>query len=93
MVWAILILTPTSSRLGAEAIGNADFRGAGVIADAFAGAIPADSTLKFEATVRILDVKTPTPTRLGAEAVANAGRRGAGVIADASAGAIPADST
>ena len=80
-------------RPGAMAIANADVRGAGVIADAFVGAIPADSTRKFEGAVRIFVVKTPTPTRLGAEATANADCREAGVIADANAGAILADST
>ena len=91
-VWAILSLTPTPTRQGADAIANADFRGAGVIADAFAGAISANSMLKFEGAVMIVVAKTPTPTRLGAEVTANADYRGLGVIADANAGAILADS-
>ena len=63
-------------------------RWAGLIADAFVGAIPADSTPKFEGAVRISVV-----TRLGAEATANADCRRAGVIADANAGVNFAYST
>ena len=37
-----LVLSPTPTRRGAEATASADCRGAGVVADAIAGAIPAD---------------------------------------------------
>ena len=72
---------------------TADCRGAGVVADAIAGAIPADSTLTVEGAVRSPLLQTPTLTRLEAVATANADCRGAGVVADAIAGAILADST
>ena len=38
------VQTPTPTQLGAEAIANAECRGAEVVADANAGAILADST-------------------------------------------------
>ena len=87
------VLSPTPTRLGAEATAAADCRGAGMVADAIAGAIPADSTVTVEGAVRISKVQIPTPTRLGAEAFASADYRGAGLVADAIAGAILADST
>jgi hypothetical protein len=92
-VWIYYDQTPTPTRLGAEAIADADGRGVGVVADAFAGAILADSTHSVEGAVWIFHIQAPTPTRLGAEAIADADCRGAGVVADASAGAILADST
>jgi hypothetical protein len=50
-VWILHFQTPTPARPGAEAIANADCRGVGGVADAFVGAILADSTHTVEGAV------------------------------------------